>query len=163
METPKRLRVRLTGFGAFHGVQHNPTSILANELAALVEDSPLRGLVVIEDARVLEVSGLACTRYVRDNATAVEQCDASSDPLLFLHLGVAASRDAICIESTAYNMADFRVADERGWTPQKQLIEDSADAPAERRCHIALDSICAALQAESLPVRMSTDPGRFIW
>lgn len=161
-----RVRVRLTGFGAFHGVQHNPTTILAGELAALIEDSPLRGLVVIEDARVLEVSGLACARYLKDNATVVEEeraADSSAEPLLFLHLGVAASRKVICLESTAYNCANFGVADERGWMPQQQLIEEAAGAPPHRCSRIALDTICAALQAESLPVQMSTDPGRFIW
>jgi pyrrolidone-carboxylate peptidase len=92
------LRVYLTGFGPFHGVNDNPTTELAKQLKAMVEDSPLKDVVKFVGEDVLEVSALECAGYVDKHRFNHSE---THEPTLFLHLGVAASRTNICLESTA--------------------------------------------------------------
>jgi len=44
------------------------------------------------------------------------------DCRVYLHLGVASNSSKFKIETSAWNEATFRVADERGWEPASQPI-----------------------------------------
>ncbi len=47
---------------------------------------------------------------------------------VFVHLGVAASRKLITVESTAYNNATFRCPDESGWGPiEEPIVKEHGD------------------------------------
>lgn len=41
---------------------------------------------------------------------------------IYLHFGVAAGRSKICLETYAFNIANFSVADECGWAPMEESI-----------------------------------------
>ena len=96
-----------------------------------------------------------------------------------LHFGVHDGSSSFQLESTAYNHADFRVADQRGWAPRKELIDPAC---AESQVCTALDLQRVAQQLAQYPahdsaapdqsddaradgcwrVGVSTDPGRFV-
>ncbi len=145
-------RVVLTGFGRFQGVDDNPTSRLVPRLQELLPAVPGVELVVSD---VLEVSAVECLRFL-DKHKAHREC-------VYVHLGVASSRTEVCLEECAYNMADFRCPDEKGWAPCEFPIERSFDTDKCRKSQLPLSAICAKLQTEfGEQVRMSDDAGRFL-
>ena len=67
------------------------------------------------------------------------------------------------LESTAYNMADFRCPDQRGWTPQREPIVGADQCAATDLCTaLNVDGLCGVLGADGWKVCVSTDPGRFV-
>ena len=64
------------------------------------------------------------------------------------------------LESSAYNLADFRVADEDGWQPHDEPI--TARRPAGSRLRTALDLGALRHTLRRHGVEVSCDPGRFV-
>jgi pyroglutamyl-peptidase len=98
----------VTGFGRFQGVDKNPTTEL---VPALVERLKSQGIEVVDSA-VLEVSAIEALRFFRKHEQSPNKAT------VFLHLGVASNRSVLSLERCAFNDADFRCPDERGWTPK---------------------------------------------
>jgi len=145
-------RIVLTGFGRFNGVADNPTSRMAPKLMELAAKLPGVEMVTCE---VLEVSALECLRFFRRVKPDKEA--------IFVHLGVASSRTEICLEQCAYNNADFRCPDERGWNPIQLPIEgERTPVTLCRRSPLPLEAICANLKKRFEVIRVSDDPGRFL-
>lgn len=62
-----------------------------------------------------------------------------------------------------FQEADFRVADERGWSPVKQLIvPEDKTLDHSLACPLPLQKIRDELVKLGYPVELSTDPGRFV-
>jgi pyroglutamyl-peptidase len=165
--SPPRVEIHLTGFGEFHGVKVNPTQQLATTLPEYLKQHPLPSNVTLASATVVETSGVGAKEALKTLHAAAES---AADPpafRIFLHFGVHAGSDLFKLERFGYNCADFRCADQRGWAPQKQLIEPQCQA-AELRTGLDLDSICEALQqctdeqGNQFVCGISDDPGRFI-
>lgn len=81
-------------------------------------------------------------------------------PSIFLHLGVAAKTTQFALERFGYNLADFRIPDERGWVASNEVI--SADEDPALQTALPLDDLLATLDAELGSARISIDPGRYI-
>ena len=178
----------VTGFGEFAGVKSNPTEQLVNSLRAYLLDHPLPAHVAVTSLTVLETSGVGSRQMLHELrkahaapasalpaqvAAAVSAEAAEPDAAagaaaaapchrVWLHFGVAAGSSRFALESTSYNCADFRCADQRGWAPQSELIHPTG---AQEMC-TDLDLPCVAKQlAQSdaaWQVGVSTDPGRFV-
>ena len=144
------MRFVLTGFGKFLGVDDNPTMHLVEALSTR-EDVLL--------SSVLKVAGIDAERFVAE-AFASPLVASDGPPVCFLHLGVAARRDCICLERTALNCADFRCPDERGWMPSMEPIRPE-DGSHEKRIttQFDVDDLCAKMVAQKFPVAVSEDAG----
>jgi hypothetical protein len=73
---------------------------------------------------------------------------------------VNAGATQLALERVGYNVADFRIPDERGWVAKNETI--AADEEAELHTALPLDDILAELKTHTELLEISTDPGRYI-
>ncbi|KAL4125693.1 hypothetical protein PRIC2_009274 [Phytophthora ramorum] len=140
--------VYVTGFGKFGDILENPTTFLAKRLV----DHPK-----VTEAHVLEVATESCVEALGDMYARAEE---RGRPCIFLHFGVSAISRSLKLEQVGYNMADFRIPDERGYTAKNEIIHEGE--PDEITTKVPLEEMLEPLQAVSLRVAISTDPGRYI-
>jgi pyroglutamyl-peptidase len=163
---------------------------LVNTLPSYLSEHPLPSNVSVASMSVLETSGVGAREELhklRQRAADPAGAAAGGEQQLqlqpgkcfriWLHFGVHAGSQQFALESTAYNCADFRCPDQRGWSPRNEAILPACaaqelctglDLPALR------DTLEAAPFAEQPPaadaagdsvrwaVCVSTDPGRFV-
>jgi len=84
--------------------------------------------------------------------------------VIWVHFGVAKDLKVFHLESKAWNEADFRVADQRGWKPEHQLIIPQYYASLQHflSTTIHVQKVAAILREGNFQVQVSNDPGRFI-
>ncbi|GIL86689.1 hypothetical protein Vretifemale_14887 [Volvox reticuliferus] len=82
--------------------------------------------------------------------------------IVLLHLGVASGATEYRLESRAYNCANFRVADERGWCPVMEEIEPGRGSSLWVGSRLPLQTVCEHLAARGHNVVVSEDAGRFV-
>ena len=171
------VQFNLTGFGEFAGVKNNPTEQLINSFDTYLKLNPLPAPLAIQSMTVLETSGVGSRealmklRAEAEAQTPKQLADSSSaSPSSFpspschrvwLHFGVHAGSSCFALESTAYNCADFRIADQRGWAPRNEAIHATCDAK-DLRTDLDLTGVSSALASAGWKVCVSTDPGRFV-
>ncbi|KAJ0397263.1 hypothetical protein ATCC90586_008868 [Pythium insidiosum] len=144
----QRRDVYLTGFGKFGDILENPTTFLVQKLA---DDEN------VTEAKVLEVSAEGSLEML---APLRAKAEASGRPCIFLHLGVNAGSTQFALERIGYNVADFRIPDERGWVAKQEVI---ASGEAESlSTQLPLDDMLEKLKGHTDLVDISTDPGRYI-
>jgi pyroglutamyl-peptidase len=114
------MKLILTGFGKFAGVDKNPTEEAVNCLS----DDIGAECSVQFSKRVLKVSVGAVRELIEDLHSSGEIEDT-----VIVHLGVDSNASRIKLERQAYNNMTFRVPDEDGDSPDGQKIAD--DAPFE--------------------------------
>src|SRR5690606_8025068 len=82
---------------------------------------------------------------------------------VYLHFGVNEKSNTFRLEMYAWNEADFRVPDERGWKPSNQVINELyGDTDVKLPSNLPLSQIYKYLLNEEHSVVFSDDPGRFI-
>ncbi|KAG7377582.1 G protein-activated inward rectifier potassium channel 2 [Phytophthora pseudosyringae] len=147
--TPSQKRdVYVTGFGKFGDILENPTTFLATKLA----EHPN-----VTESHVLEVSAESCVEELADMYARAEE---RGRPCIFLHFGVSAISRTLKLEQVGYNMADFRIPDERGYVAKDETIHEGE--PDEIATKLPLEEMLKTLQAVHPRVALSTDPGRYI-
>jgi len=129
------------------GVEDNPSTTLVNQLKTCLPEAC---------CEVLETSG---TGSLERLVILVEENRCSD---IVVHFGVDSTSDCFKIEKCAYNEADFRCADERGWKPTKQTIDPSKPLGVKTHTLVDVDALVRELSLKGFPVRVSTDPGRFV-
>lgn len=170
----KDFRFVLTGFGPFNGVADNPTSILVRELPGFLSKRVNAGVVDTDvdltscmEALIIETSAEAVRREIGELRKKLEPFQSA----IVLHLGVNVDGKRFHLEQCAYNDADFRVPDEKGFQPSRAPILDtcpwgstittSFDVP--ELVDLLNKSFSSAAFEEVLPIsNVSTDPGRFV-
>ena len=135
----------LTGFEPFGGDGFNPSGAMACSLHGVA----LGGGVVIHGL-TLPVSGPAAWQKLSRSIRQLR-------PAWVVATGVS-GRAEISLESTAWNEADYRIPDNSGLQPRGPRI--LAHGPASLQSRPA--PLLHRSAAPSLPVRLSTDPGRFV-
>lgn len=189
----------VTGFGPFQDSKVNPTMILVHKLVAYLK---AKEAAVTEQPSHLPVtvvpalSSMTQTLVIETAADAVhEEMNALSEQItskqggekkvVLLHLGVNYRGTHFQVESCAYNEADFRIPDERGYQPRNKAIVDAypvgasletlLDVPAlvtflnatdnggadKQEQHKNLRSV-ANNNSPSILAKSSIDPGRFV-
>eukprot|EP00977_Amphora_coffeiformis_P005007 scaffold1060_cov196-Amphora_coffeaeformis.AAC.39 len=121
-------RFVVTGFGPFNGIPTNPTSILAEELLAHLQQSTqesndpvLSVLAKCTETKIVETSAQA----VRQEMKLMQQELQRYKSVIILHLGVDGSGTRFKLEKCAYNDASFRVPDEQGYRPTATPVVDT--------------------------------------
>ncbi|KAG3113972.1 hypothetical protein PI124_g5362 [Phytophthora idaei] len=140
--------VYLTGFGKFGDILENPTTFLAKKLA----EHPK-----VTESHVLEVSKESCEKEL---AAMYARAEDRGRPCIFLHFGVSAISRSLKLEQVGYNVADFRIPDERGYVAKDEVIHE--DELGEITTKLPLEDMLKTLQAVHPRVNISTDPGRYI-
>jgi len=161
----KHVVFHVTGFGRFAGVESNPTTILMEYLPIHLRDHPLTYNAEVASFTVLETSGVGslfglADRLQKNKAMNWKENDVK---VVWLHFGVDASADSFSLERVAWNEADFRSPDERGWNPRNQII--IPDYQTTAHClgtTLPVEQLRDRLQAKKFSVQMSDNPGRFI-
>lgn len=139
----------LTGFEPFGGDHFNPSGTLARQLhgTCLTNGALIQGLV-------LPVSGPAAWRKL---SRAIRRLR----PHWIIATGVS-SRPEISLESTAWNQADYPIPDNAGHQPRALPILSKAPARLDSALLSPHHLPPTALPPGPLPIRHSTDPGRYV-
>lgn len=165
--------VHLTGFGAFGGIESNPTSVLCRELkkftqegkeqpgvpASLLKEFMASG-VRVEGMDAIEVSADACRARVKNIFARAEERRARYAPRVVVHLGVSGAAERIMLECRGANSADFRIPDVKGWQPRGAPVVTEGDAMLYTA--LALPQILGELHDRGVDCAISTDAGRYI-
>ncbi|KAF4319346.1 hypothetical protein BBO99_00005997 [Phytophthora kernoviae] len=147
--TPTQKRdVYVTGFGKFGDILENPTTHIAKALV----DHPN-----VTESQVLEVSIEGCVGALEEMYAKAEK---RGRPCIILHFGLSAISRTFKLEQVGYNVADFRIPDERGCAPKNEIIHEGE--PESIETALPLEEMQKTLQTVNSRVDISTDPGRYI-
>ncbi len=149
----------ITGFGAFPGVDINPSETVVSRLA---------GRRVAEVTLVGHVLDVSFERVGEQLAGALarEKAVRGSDPVFVLHFGVAVGAEVIRVEEQAINTRISSTGDVDGACFEATPIEPCLASGEVRRSSVAASGVLATmvkdLNAHGLPARASTDAGRYV-
>lgn len=159
------VRFVVTGFSTFVGVPDNPTERLIEMLEQLGPGSALSDQSILSTA-VLEVAAQSAKEWLAQVYASPELAAAAAKgPVVMLHLGVDVRAAGFKLEQQAANDATFRVPDQRGWQPSRQLIDDSPGCTLSTQLRTDLDLVQLAAQLAGQQrhnVAVSRDAGRFV-
>lgn len=137
----------LTGFEPFGGDRFNPSGALAESLDGAVIGENIRIV-----SAILPVSGPAAwqrmARKIRRH-----------QPRWIVAMGVS-GRAEVSVESTAWNVADYRMPDNCGLQPVGLRILKRG--PERLLSGLPVAEIATARGKTEIPLKVSTDPGRFV-
>jgi pyroglutamyl-peptidase len=147
---PKKLvRVAVTGFEVFEGVDHNPSEDTANWLADPTH-WPVGSKV---NARVLATeydwAGDTIATIIREQA-----------PDIILAFGVSATRYTVCLERFALNIDDTEIVDNAGQLRQGDPIDP--EGPDALRTTADLPSLLRMLVAGGIDAEISNHAGSYV-
>ncbi len=145
-----RRTILVTGFGAFPGVPANPTVAILRILER--HGARLARLGIALHGRLLPVGYEAAVVAMREAVQAVR-------PDVIVHLGVAARRKTISVETRAVNRAGPLRPDAHRRTP-RQILEPGAGHHLAARFPAA--RVAAAMRAAGHPARLSIDAGDYV-
>ena len=132
-------KIVITGFEVFGDNSMNPTESVVR---ALEKEEGI-------EASVLPVVYDRCAEEI-----------GNTDAEIYLHLGLASSRDRITVEKYAYNEKNAKAADNAGILfSGEKIIEDGEDVLATP---FDTERIVSVLEREGAKSAVSTDPGRYV-
>lgn len=150
MEGSDMTKLLITYFGAFEGVEKNPTREIAENVGgALAHTHPDVDVTPHELPVSFVGSSSELTRVLAET---------SADAVL--SLGVAVGREKISIERVAINLDDARIADNDGDKAQDRPIRP--DAPAAYFTRLPYRHLVTEMTAQNLPVEISDTAGTFV-
>lgn len=154
------MRILITGFEPFGGSSVNPSERLVRQLLSAHARRPIAHDLSLEGT-ILPVVGGTSAGSARH---AIRRVIRTARPDAVICFGEAASRAAICIERTAFNLREYRVADNSGSRVSSQPVVRGA--PKSLRSTAAhpgmLRAMRDAVRADGADVRMSDNAGRFL-
>lgn len=162
--------VHVTGFKKFHGVDQNPTEILALSLRDYIEERGLPQGVKLGSITVLETAGdgaLGTLLKQLDSALPSDQSDFPDadlhDQIIWVHMGVNSGATKFAAERRAVNEATFRCPDEMGWQPQRlPIISEDGELSHFRETAFPVPELVDSLVKKGFNVALSDDAGRFV-
>jgi pyroglutamyl-peptidase len=141
------LRLRVTGFGSFPGVAHNPSADVVRMLAAHAAFFARQNIELETD--ILPVRYDVC-----DTLAARPTPDAA------VHLGVASRRPLVSIETRATLRRSRRVPDASSHPPR--CLANGDDEVRLVDADWDLHSLVTGLRQEGIPCAMSRDAGAYV-
>jgi pyroglutamyl-peptidase len=144
------MRILMTGFMPFPGVEVNPTQLLIRYFQDETVSLP-DGVRVIAEVlpTAFEASDERIRQLIRDEVPDVVLC-----------LGVAQKRESINIERVAHNWDEATIPDNDGLQLSGQKIV--ADGAETYDSTLPIERMMAALQSANLPAVFSDDAGRYV-
>lgn len=143
-------RLLLTGYEPFGGDPVNPSAQLVESIAALPPDPDSFTIRAV----ILPVARDAVRGALQDALYAWR-------PDAVIAVGQATGRDRVELELVARNRLDYKgEADNSGCVAAGEPLVP--DGPEELAVSLDLESLCAEMVAQELPVRVSRDAGRHL-
>ena len=152
------VKLVLTAFGKFHGVANNPTKDILQQIQSVrnFQNSVYKDIIY---TALVEVSAEGASEHLRRIRKSIQN-KYPTEKIVFIHMGVHGKASMIHLESTAWNLMDFRVPDERNQQPRKELIvTDNNLKFLETKINIEKLLNFDGLKGKA---KRSTDPGRFV-
>eukprot|EP01023_Acetabularia_acetabulum_P066613 TRINITY_DN9016_c0_g1_i3.p1 TRINITY_DN9016_c0_g1~~TRINITY_DN9016_c0_g1_i3.p1 ORF type:complete len:238 (-),score=23.89 TRINITY_DN9016_c0_g1_i3:225-938(-) len=160
MKQASKLKFVVTGFSAFHGVDDNPSAMLAQEI-----NSDFKNICDhdLEVALILNVSADDVKQWLVGQQHKMASKDMSHDShVIWLHLGVHVKATSYILETRAKNNATFRCPDNKDWCPQDEKIEPSKPLNSHLYTDLDIEQVTASLQLKGFDVELSDDAGKFV-
>lgn len=162
--------LHVTGFKKFHGVDENPTEVVALALEDYIEKRGLPPGLKLGSVTVLETAGhgaLAALHGLFDAALASQQRNPADpsvqDRIIWVHMGVNNGSNKFAIERRAVNEATFRCPDEMGWQPQRSpIVSEDGGLSHARETDFPVPNLVDSLVKKGFDVAVSDDAGRFV-
>lgn len=145
------IRILVTGFGPFPGARSNPTGTLIRRLET---ERPRLARLGIELA--LEILPTAFAEV----GQRLEELERSQGSDAILHLGLAARRKVLCVETRALNRVSLLRFDARKASAKSPAV--LAGAPPILRARFPAARIAAALARANIPSRLSIHAGHYV-
>ncbi|MBI2815408.1 MAG: hypothetical protein HYX72_00565 [Acidobacteria bacterium] len=142
------MRILLTGFEPFGAAKTNPSELIVRRIAS---ESARRGYDLV--AEVLPTEFRTAGKKIRNLIRLVK-------PDAVICLGVAATRDAICLERFALNVDDEASPDNAGHVRAGSAIV--RDGPLAYQSTLPLKPLMKALQAEGVKAKISNHAGTYV-
>ncbi|KAL7149129.1 hypothetical protein ABFS83_05G018700 [Erythranthe nasuta] len=164
-EGPESIRINVTGFKRFHGVDTNPTETIVNNLRDYVESNGPNADYTLGICRVLETAGTgAVTQLYKVLESGISTgINSDNKNVVWLHLGISSGALKFAIERQAINEASFCCPDQLGWQPQQLPIILGDGGVSERReTTCSVDAILEILKMKGYDLTISNDAGRFV-
>ncbi len=143
------MRIIVFGFEKFGGLSSNPSQLVVEELAR-------------EDQAALGCQLITCV-LPTEYAASVEKINrliSENNPSIVLGLGVASSRQTVCLERFALNIDDAVVKDNAGFVRVGEEIEPGG--PEALITLIDLPSILKSLTDQDIPATISNHAGTYV-
>ena len=167
------VRFIVTGFGPFRDTRYNPTTAIAEQLVQFLLARGEDAIAASTLSMVVEVSVEAARQQVDaifEEIWCANDKDNESHPstVILLHLGVNNGGQTFQLESHAYNDADFRIPDERGYQPKHEPIIEEIALGEPLRTNIDIPPLVHELNRSSCKygkiteVICSSDAGRYV-
>lgn len=156
VEPASMVKLIVTGFGKFNGVESNPSEWLVKQLADAQKDAENGCDGHSPTFQVMEVSA----EYVQ---LALKSLAKRADPsahTVWVHFGVHGTASTFKLERQAFNDANFRVPDQAGWQPHDQAIDPAHSLQHTLQTDLPVNELAGALQKHIVAV--SSDAGRFV-
>eukprot|EP01132_Coremiostelium_polycephalum_P005145 gene5145-6405_t len=152
-------KIYLTGFGKFGGVADNPSTHLINNIESYIlnnyNEKSIHFDIIGKD--IIEVSGVG----VKDTLSKIEtSIKSDNEKVVLLHLGVSSEQIDFHLEKYGWNLADFRIPDERGWKPLNEKII-STDNLEKRETKLPVELLAKVLGGKDYIVTPSDDPDKY--
>ncbi|KAK4399717.1 Pyrrolidone-carboxylate peptidase [Sesamum angolense] len=164
-EGPKSVKINVTGFKKFHGVDANPTETIVKNLKNYVESRGLPPGVTLGTCAVLETAGDGAVSelYKVLDSGISRGTNSSNEKVVWLHLGVSNGALKFALERQAVNEATFCSPDELGWQPQQlPIILGDGGISQTRTTYCSIEAILEILKRKGYDANISNDAGRFV-
>ena len=141
------MKLLITGFEPYCDYPVNSSWVVAEKAAAHSVDGVT---VAVEQMPVsFGNAGAALRRAVEKHS-----------PDVIILLGQSGGSDKVKLERVALNMMDAKHADNDGYAPAEEPI--NPDAPAALFTNMPIKSICAAVEGQGIPVKISNSCGLYV-
>ncbi|GFP80103.1 pyrrolidone-carboxylate peptidase [Phtheirospermum japonicum] len=164
-EGPQSVRINVTGFKKFQGVDQNPTEIIVNNLKDYVESLGTPAGVTLGICTVLETAanGAISELYRVLESGISTPTNSDNEIVIWLHLGLNSGLLKFAIERQAVNEATFCCPDELGWQPQQHpIIPADGGISRNRKTSCSVEAIVEFMKMKGFDTTLSYDAGRFV-
>src|SRR3989338_6719950 len=157
-----KIKINVSGFGPFYGIQDNPTSKLMKRLKAEKQQKErqcvLGKIDIFETSAAGSLQQLTQLRQLTDTKRKVQPHRRD----LWVHFGVNGSSNQFSFEKLCWNEADFRCPDEQQWQPTKQPIDPTLSLSDCYKTGFPISLLLFHFSQFPWTVGLSENPGRFV-
>ncbi|KAL3636355.1 hypothetical protein CASFOL_020902 [Castilleja foliolosa] len=162
-EGPRSVRINVTGFKKFQGVDQNPTEIIVNKLKEYVESIGTPARVNLGICKVLETAANGAISELYKVLESGIPTNSDNEIVVWLHLGLNSGLLRFAIERQAINEATFCCPDELGWQPQQYpIIPGDGGISRNRKTCFSVEAIVEFMNKKGFDTMISYDAGRFV-
>ena len=155
----------VTGFGRFGSIVDNPTTILVSQLESYIQTHFTNEKIKCQTIQpAWEVSFDNVQNQLQQLYQSLSTKKDEDDVTVLIHLGVDYKAKNIKLERCGINEATYRIPDEKGYQPQKEVVLDTQPFQHVYETTLPLRQIVTQCQQDQVDsfIQMSGDAGRFV-